>query len=122
MYRDPGRISLLAEILVEKHGVGAQAVAADRAHLWTEADGHEIADFWRAVGAAVRQLSQTRHDPPLPEVLDGAVTRATTDADGVSREDVEAVMFAARKKRQRTARRRHTNGRRHTNRRSSRRT
>jgi hypothetical protein len=90
MYRDPGRISLLAEILVEKHGVlGAQAVAARRARLWSGTDDHEVADFWRAVGeAAARQLSQTRHDPPLTELLDGAVTRATMDADGVSREDV----------------------------------
>jgi hypothetical protein len=52
MYRDPGRISLLAEILVEKHGVlGAQAVAARRVRLWSDAD--EVADFWRAVGEAV---------------------------------------------------------------------
>jgi hypothetical protein len=73
MYRDPGRIALLVEILVEKHGVGAQAVAARRARLWSGADDHEVADFWHAVGEVVaRQLSQTRHDPSLPEVLDGA--------------------------------------------------
>jgi hypothetical protein len=59
MYRDPGRILLLAKILVEKHGVGAQAVAARRARLWSDAD--EVADFWRAVGEAVaRRLSRTR--------------------------------------------------------------
>ena len=75
MYRDPGRISLLAEILVEKHGVlGAQAVAARRARLWSDAD--EAADFWRAVGEVVaRRLAQTRHEQTLPEVLDGAVAR-----------------------------------------------
>jgi hypothetical protein len=37
-------------------------------------------------------------EPSLPEVLDGTVTRLTMDADGVSREDVEAVMSATRKK------------------------
>jgi hypothetical protein len=74
MSRDPRRIALLAEILVEKHGVlGAQAVAARRARLWSDAD--EVADFWRAVGvAAAVRLAQTRQT--LPEVLDGAVARA----------------------------------------------
>jgi hypothetical protein len=70
MYRDPGRIALLAEILVEKHGVGAQAVAARRARLWSDAD--EVVDFWRAVGEAVAvRLAQTRQT--LPEVLSGVV-------------------------------------------------
>ena len=74
MYHDRGRISLLAEILVEKHGVNAQAVAARRVRLWSDAD--EVADFWRAVGEVVaRQLAQTRHEQALPEVLDGAVVR-----------------------------------------------
>jgi hypothetical protein len=72
MYHDPGRISLLAEILVEKHGVGAQAVAARRARLWSGTDDHEVGDFWRAVEVAVAlRLAQTRQT--LPEVLDGAV-------------------------------------------------
>ena len=73
MYRDPGRIALLAEILVEKHGVlGAQAVAARRARLWNDTD--EVADFWHAVGVAMAlRLAQTRQT--LPEVLDGAVPR-----------------------------------------------
>ena len=71
MYRDPGRIALLAEILVEKHGVlGAQAVAARRARLWSGAD--EVVDFWRAVGEAVAlRLARTRQT--LPEVLNGVV-------------------------------------------------
>jgi hypothetical protein len=73
MYRDPGRIALLAEILVEKHGVlGARAVAARRTRLWSDPDDHEVADFWRAVGEAVAlRLAQTRQT--LPEVLNGVV-------------------------------------------------
>jgi hypothetical protein len=60
----------------------------------------------RAVGEAiVQQLAQPRHEPSLSEVLDGGVTRLMMDADGVRREDVEAVMFASGKKRQRTAKR-----------------
>jgi hypothetical protein len=123
MRRDRKQISLLASMLIDKYGERAPAVTAHRVRLWTDADDPATADLWRAVGEAVGQeFARPRHEPTLPEVLDGAVTRATMDADGVSREDVEAVMFAARKKRRRTARRRHTNGRRHTNRRSSRRT
>jgi len=117
------QISMLASLLIAKYGQGAPAVAAHRVRLWMEADDPATAALWHAVGEAVpQQFARSRHEPSLPEVLDGVVTRLTMDADGVSRKDVEAVMFAARTKRRRTARRRHTNGRRHTNRRSSRRT
>jgi len=65
MYRDPGRIALLAEILVEKHGVlGAQAVAARRARLWNDTD--EVADFWRAVGEAVARRRSSGATAALP--------------------------------------------------------
>ena len=40
-------------------------------------------------------------EPTLPEVLGGVVTRLTMDADGVRREDVEAVMLAVQQRRQR---------------------
>jgi len=117
------QISLLASILIAKYGQGAPAVAAHRVRLWMEADDPVTAALWRAVGEAIpQQFARPRPKPSLPEVLDGVVTRLTMDADRVTREDVEAVMSAARTKRRRTARRRHTNGRRHTNRRSSRRT
>jgi hypothetical protein len=117
MRRDRKQISLLASMLIDKYGQSAPAVTAHRVRLWTDADDPATADLWRAVGEAIaQQFARPRHEPTLPEVLDGAVTRAAMDGDGVSREDVEAVMFAARKKRQRTATRRHTN------RRSSRRT
>src|SRR5215471_7110895 len=65
MNRDPRRISLLAEILVEKHGFGAPAVARRRAHLWSDAD--ELADFWRAVGeAAARRSLRPVTNRPCP--------------------------------------------------------
>jgi hypothetical protein len=115
--RDRKQISLLASMLIDKYGQSAPAVTAHRVRLWTEADDPATADLWRAVGEAVAQeFARPRREPTLPEVLDGVVTRLTMDADGVSREDVEAVMSAVRRKRRRTARRRHTN------RRSSRRT
>jgi len=106
MGHDREQISLLARILIAKHGQSAPAVAGERVRLWTEADDEVTTALWRAVGEAiVQQLAQLRHEPSLSEVLDGGVTRLMMDADGVRREDVEAVMFASRKKRQRTARR-----------------
>jgi hypothetical protein len=106
MGHDREQISLLARILIVKHGQSAPAVAAERVRLWTEAADAITADLWRAVDdAVVLRLVQPRQEPTLADVLDGTVTRLTMDADGVSREDVEAVMSAARKKRQRTARR-----------------
>jgi hypothetical protein len=110
-------LSLLASMLIDKYGERAPAATAHRVRLWTDADDRNCRPLARS-----RRGRCPRHEPTLPEVLDGAVTRATMDADRVSRKDVEAMMSGAAKKRRRTARRRHTNGRRHTKRRSSRRT
>jgi hypothetical protein len=100
------QILRLARILIEKYGRGAPAVAAHRVRLWTEADDPATAELWRVVGEAIaRQFTRPRHEPSVPEVLDGAVTRLMMDADRVSREDVEAVMSTAQKRRRRSARR-----------------
>jgi hypothetical protein len=88
MSHERKQISLLARLLVAKYGQRAPAVAAERVRLWTEAADRDTADLWRAVAETiVKQLARPRHEPSLSEVL------------------VEAAIFAAPKKRQRTARR-----------------
>jgi hypothetical protein len=104
MTQDRRQVLRLADILVGKHGRNAPAVAAHRVRLWADAHDPVTADLWRAVGEAiVHRLAQPQREPSLSEVLDGAVTRRTMNADGVSREDVEAIMSAARKRQRRKA-------------------
>src|ERR1700746_2478045 len=104
MTHDRRQVLRLADILVSKHGRNAPVIATHRVRLWAEAHEPVTADLWRAVGEAiVHRLNQAHREPSLPEVLDGAVTRRTMDADGIRREDVEALMSAAQKRWQRKA-------------------
>jgi len=100
----------LARVLIAKHGKAASAVAHERAQDRLDKRDYRISSIWARTADIVRRMSTTgarrvgggeAAEPSLPDILDGGVTKAMMKADNVERERVEAVMGAAKQRRER---------------------
>jgi hypothetical protein len=88
----------MAARLLQQHGRAARTIVQRR---WEECGSSGDVDavaFWVNVGIEVGSLLEARLS--LDEVLDSSTTKRLMKADGVSREDVDAVLREAKSKRQ----------------------
>src|SRR5438045_3234018 len=89
-----GKLNLLARLMVDKHGYSASHVAVQRVRESLDARDYSAARVWLDVAEAVAVPPQSA----LGQTLDGSVTKAVMDADGVQREDVESAMLETTEK------------------------
>ena len=100
---DADKTRAVAALLVEKHGRDAVAVVFARATDCAAVGDHEGARTWSEVAEKVSALlkagttATAGQEPPFGDALDGSVTNAVMDADGVQREALNSVISGTKK-------------------------
>ncbi|MBV9521544.1 MAG: hypothetical protein JO010_02050 [Alphaproteobacteria bacterium] len=99
------KIWKLARILIGKHSGGACDIALQRAREALDGHDYAAARVWVEAAETVTKIMATRTRPrpkePAPSlknVLDGGVTTAVMEADGVDRTELESMLDKAAKK------------------------
>jgi hypothetical protein len=95
MKRDD-KIRRAARLLAAKHGAAAVEVAHRHAAECNQREDHEACREWLDVIATLLEITAAaprgHAEPPLEDVLHGAVTRQVMAADNVDCEDVESML------------------------------
>lgn len=102
MTHDTKQAALLARILIAKHGIGAAQVAAERVLQWARIGDEETAQLWvEVVRSAATQLvpdGAPSREPELAELIEGQVTTAMMEADGLGRDELEGLLGEIKRK------------------------
>jgi hypothetical protein len=98
------KIGRAARLLAARHGTAAVEVARRHAAECSQREDHESCREWLDVIAVLLETTgggagAGAAEPPLDDVLHGAVTRQVMAADHVDGEEVEAVLADAARRR-----------------------
>jgi hypothetical protein len=98
------KIGRAARLLAARHGTAAVEVARRHAAECSQRDDHESCREWLDVIAVLLEITGGAApagppEPPLEEVLHGAVTQRVMAADRVDCDEVKAVLADAARRR-----------------------
>jgi hypothetical protein len=105
---DDSKVGRLAELLLEKHGDDALAVAADRAAWRLAVQEYRWAALWALVAGTIRAArpeakpgtSIWRVPVPLKELMDDPLMDAVVQDDDGRRREVHETLLDAKRKRE----------------------
>jgi hypothetical protein len=97
------KIRLLARMLIGKHGRNACKVAQQRAATALHGGDFKSAAVWSEAADAVQSMGaepigKMSPEPALTDLMGDPVTQAVMEADGVERDELDAILDPATNK------------------------